>query len=50
MRDPSIAFAEFIDFCCGRYAKSQAYRRTLDRERPTPPPAPMRGKNRKDAA
>lgn len=37
MRSADMAFAEYLDWCCGRYAKSQSYRRTLDREKPTPP-------------
>lgn len=27
-----MAFAEFLDWCCGRYAKRPDYRRTLRRE------------------
>jgi len=30
----TMAFAEFLDRCCARYAKEPNYRRALERERP----------------
>lgn len=29
-----LAFAQFLDWCCQRFAKHPAYRRTLRRELP----------------
>ena len=34
MKPTDLALAEFLDFCCHRYATSQSYRRTLEAERP----------------
>lgn len=40
MKSADLAFAEFLDYCCGRYARSLPYRRRLELERPLPPPHP----------
>lgn len=40
MTPPDLAFAEFLDWCCGRFAKSPSYRRALRREIPAHPTNP----------
>lgn len=43
-----MVFAEFLDWCCGRYAKRPEYRRTLRRELPDRP-HPIHSKTRRSA-
>lgn len=40
MKSHDLEFAEYLDACCGRYARSLPYRRRLELERPLPPPHP----------
>jgi hypothetical protein len=39
MKSTDLAFAEYLDWCCGRYAKSHSFRRKLEHERPASPDA-----------